>query len=114
MVVDLARLFLRQATSCLHDVAYPMRRIGRHEHEVELDRAQFDEGWARLCDVGYASEVCVDEAWAAFAAVRRNYATVAERLLYWTIAAPGPWSGPRMGFPDLDDRPDMPDRWVLR
>jgi hypothetical protein len=108
-----AQLLLRQATSCLGDVAYPMRRIGTEADHPELDRARFDEGWQRLLDTGYPVEVCADDAWAVFSSLRRHYAPVAAQLLYWTIAAPGPWSGERKGFPGLADRPDAPDRWVI-
>lgn len=107
-----ARLVLRQVASCLDDVAYPMRRITREVHDVELDRGQFEQGWARLRDVGYPAEVDADEVWEVFAGLRAAYASTACQLLYWTIAAPAPWSGSRKGFPDLADRPAAPDRWV--
>ena len=48
-------------------------------------------------DTGYPVEVCADDAWTVFSSLRRHYAPVAAQLLYWTIAAPGPWSGKRQG-----------------
>ena len=76
-----------------------------------LTREQFDDGWARLREVGYPAERGVDEVWESLLVLRSHYAAVAEQLLYWTIAAPAPWSGGRRGFPDLSDRPDAPVEW---
>jgi hypothetical protein len=108
-----ARLLLRQATSCIRDLAYPMRRITRDVERVDLDRTEFGAGWQRLLEAGYPTEACEDEAWTTFSSQRRHYAAVADQLLYWTIAAPGPWSGARRGFPGLVERPDSPTTWEL-
>jgi len=108
-----ARLFLQQAASCLDDIAYPMRRIEPGADHAELGRAQFEEGWRRLVDTRYPAEVCADDVWLTFSGLRRRYAPVAGQLLFWTIAAPGPWTGGRMGFPALADRPEAPQRWAV-
>ncbi|MDJ0770972.1 MAG: hypothetical protein QNJ12_19420 [Ilumatobacter sp.] len=108
-----AQLLLRQAVSCLHDVAYPMRRIPQDLERVDLDRADFRAGWQRLLAAGYPVEADADTAWETFASIRTHYAAIADRLLYWTIAAPAPWSGERRGFPGLTDRPDSPEVWTL-
>lgn len=106
------RMLLVQARSCLSDIAYPMRRVDRDDEQAELDRSAFDDGWRRLTDVGFPAETCADDAWVTFAALRRRYASLAEQVLFWTIAAPGPWTGPRRGFDDLVDRPEEPRRWA--
>jgi len=107
------RLFLRQAAACLRDVAYPMRRVEAGVTTADLSREEFAVGWRRLRAVGYPLECSADESWKVFADLRRHYAPVADQVLYWTIAAPGPWSGARWGFPGLSDHPDAPDEWVL-
>jgi hypothetical protein len=106
-----ALLLLRQATSCLRDVAYPMRRINIDETDPGIGRSDFNEGYDRLVEVGYPVERTADEAWTVFADVRSGYAPVAYQLLYWTIASPAPWSGERDGFPGITARPDAPTAW---
>jgi hypothetical protein len=108
-----ARLFLRQANSCLRDVAYPMRRVDSDEVAPRLTREQFDVGWQRLAEVGYPVETVADEAWMAFVALRQTYAPIACQLAYWTMATPALWSGERTGFPGLSDRPAAPTRWSI-
>jgi hypothetical protein len=108
-----AHLLIRQATECLNDVVYPMRRIDVGGRDAMLTRRGFDSGWERLAEVGYPFEVTDDVAWEAFAALRVTYAPIATQLLYWTMAAPAPWSGPRNGFPDISDRPDAPTAWLV-
>jgi hypothetical protein len=107
-----ARLLLRQAASCLRDVAYPMRRIDIDETDPGISRSEFDEGYERLVEVGYPIERTADEAWSVFAEVRSRYAPVAHQLLFWTIAPPAPWSGERDGFPEIADRPNAPTAWA--
>ncbi len=108
-----ARMLLRQACSCLRDIAYPMRRVDTDTTGTFLTREEFDRGWDRLAEVGYPVEVGRDDAWAAFAAVRRHYAPTACQILFWTIAAPAPWSGDRNGFPDISDAPAAPRTWSM-
>ena len=106
------RLLLRQAAACLRDVAYPMRRVEPGASAGDLSREDFDVGWRRLRDVGYPVECSADESWKVFSDLRSHYASVADQVLYWTIATPGPWSGARRGFPGLTESPDAPDEWV--
>ena len=108
-----ARLLLRQVSSCVRDVAYPMRRIDPTKTEPGMSRTEFDTGYARLTAVGYPAERGTDAAWTTFAALRASYAPVAQQLLFWTIAAPAPWSGERDGFPNLSDHPDAPAAWAI-
>ncbi|MDH3731846.1 MAG: hypothetical protein OES13_12120, partial [Acidimicrobiia bacterium] len=107
-----ARLLLCQASACLRDVAYPMRRIGTDERDPRLSRNEFEDGYDRLRRAGYPVESGSEAAWLEFADLRRSYAPVACELLFWTIAAPAPWSGPRDGFPGMADTPDEPIEWV--
>jgi hypothetical protein len=106
-----ARLLLQQACACVRDVAYPMRRIETDPAEPCVARDQFQNACDRLASVGFPAERSADEAWPIFCDLRRDYAPVACQLLYWTIAAPAPWSGSRLGFPDISDQPDAPREW---
>jgi hypothetical protein len=109
-----ARLLLRQVTSCLRDVTYPMRRIESFAmDDPAVTRTEFNEGWQRLSDAGYPPEVGADDAWASFSDLRKLYAPVACQLLYWTMSTPGPWSGERAGFPGITDGPDAPIEWSI-
>jgi hypothetical protein len=109
-----ARLLLRQASSCLTDVAYPMRRVEAEYEQPRLNRREFDVGCDRLASVAYPIERSGDDAWAAFAGLRKGYAQIACQLAYWTIAPPAPWSGDRWGFVDVTDQPDAPEEWSIR
>jgi hypothetical protein len=91
------RLFLRQGVACLDAVAYPMRRVVAGADQAGLDRAGFEAGVKHMVEAGYAPEVSPRQAWDSFQALRSTYATTAYQLLYWTMAAPAPWSGPRAG-----------------
>ena len=106
-----ARLLLRQVSSCVRDVAYPMRRIDVEAFDPQLSRVEFDAGWRRLNEVGYPAEASVADAWRTFAALRMNYAAVARDVLYWTMAPPAPWSGARQGFPGPIDQPEAQRSW---
>lgn len=108
-----ARLLLRQVSSCVRDVAYPMRRIDVDVFDSMLSREEFDLGWQRLASVGYPAERPANEVWSAFADLRTSYASVACQLLYWTMATPAPWSGERQGFPDVTDQPEAPQTWSM-
>ena len=108
-----ALLLLRQATSCLRDVAYPMRRINIDETDPGIGRSDFNEGYDRLVEVGYPVERTADEAWTVFAETRSAYSGIAYQILFWTIAPPAPWSGERDGFPGITDRPDAPASWSV-
>lgn len=106
-----ARLMLRQACSCLRDVAYPMRRIFTDSADPRIGCEEFEDAWSRLRSVGYPVEVSAEQAWLEFASLRGSYAPIACQILYWTIASPAPWSGERAGFPGTTDRPDAQDEW---
>ena len=108
-----ARLLLCQAASCLRDIAYPMRRVDIDVDDARLSHEAFGEGYERLAEVGYPAERTLEAAWPGFAELRAHYAPVAEQLLFWTIAAPAPWSGERDGFPGITDQPDAPTAWVV-
>ncbi len=108
-----ARLLLRQVSSCLSDVAYPMRRVDTEESHPRLTRGEFDDGWQRLVETGYPAEQTSDEVWERFAELRTGYASTACQLLYWTMATPAPWSGERQGFPGVTDQPDAPKTWSM-
>jgi hypothetical protein len=90
-----------------------MRRIEDGPAEPCVDRAQFQSAWDRLESVGFPLERSADEAWPVFCSLRRDYAPIACQLLYWTIAAPAPWSGSRLGFPDITDQPSAPLEWSI-
>jgi hypothetical protein len=108
-----ARLLLCQASSCLRDVAYPMRRIDVDVTGPGLAPGEFKEGYERLVDAGYPAERSADEAWAVFGETRSGYSGIAYQILFWTIAPPAPWSGERDGFPGITDRPDAPLSWSV-
>jgi len=108
-----ARLFLRQGTQCLADVAYPMRRIEVGKRDPGIDEAEFRKGVDRVIVSGFPAQRLADDAWADFTELRSHYAPLAYQLAFWTIAAPAPWSGERDGFPDLVAWPDSPEAWSL-
>ncbi len=109
-----ARLLLNQGANCLSSVAYPMRRVEPLADHPCIEQAEFDEGVDRLLAAGFPAERTADEAWAPFAELRSHYAPRAYQLVYWTIAAPAPWSGERAGFAELEAWPDAPDTWSIR
>ena len=102
---------MRQAAYCLRDVAYPMRRIETEALSPCLDRDEFGDGYRRLDSVGYPVECSADVAWSTFSELRSAYAPIACQILFWTIATPAPWSGERLGFPEIVGRPDAPNSW---
>jgi hypothetical protein len=108
-----ARLLLTQGLGCLSAAAYPMRRIERTKRDPCLDRPDFDEGVRRMETAGFPIERAPDQAWPVFERLRSEYAPLAAQLAYWLIAAPAPWSGTRLGFPDLEAVPDRPPTWVI-
>lgn len=93
------RLFLRQGVACLQAVTYPMRRVVPQAGDAGIDEAEFADGVERIVGAGYPAEVSAASAWEPFTALRATYAPTAYQLVYWTIAAPAPWSGKRAGFP---------------
>lgn len=94
-----ARLSLRMGIDCLRSIA---TTIGlaydedpRPDAGIQLSRAEFDEGLARLDRVGFRAERAPDDAWRHFQGWRVNYESIAYRLAYATDAVPARWSGPR-------------------
>jgi len=108
-----AQLMLRQACGCVRDVAYPIRRIDTSSTEINVSFEDFAEALRRLEAAGFPMECDATDAWPRFVELRRTYAPIACQILYWTIAAPSPWSGDRYGFPDLTDRPAAMVEWSL-
>lgn len=106
-----ARLLLRQGVNCLHDVAYPMRRVDPGAPDPLLDEGAFTLGVDRLVSAGFPAECSAADAWHEFATIRAEYAPLAYQLAFWTMAAPAPWSGERDGFPGLESRPAAPTEW---
>jgi hypothetical protein len=103
-----ARLLLSQGISCLNSVAYPMRRVEPLEPHPGINKDDFNQEVDRLRQAGFAARGSSIDAWETFATLRSRYAPRAYQLAFWTIAAPGPWSGDRAGFPDLVASPNPP------
>ena len=94
-----ARLSLRMGIDCLRQIArtidLPFEDDPRPDAGIQLTRAEFDEGLARLEGVGFNAERTPDDAWRHFQGWRVNYESIAYRLAYATDAVPARWSGPR-------------------
>lgn len=116
-----ARLCLRMGFTGLRDIARasgiafdpdPMPTAA-----IDLRRADFDRGLARLREAGFPIEVPEDEAWAHFRGWRVNYEPIAYALADRIDAVRAPWSGPRTfvsggeipPFRPADRRPDDPN-----
>ena len=115
-----ARLSLRMGIDCLRQLAttlgFGFDEDPRPDTPILLSREDFDEGLARLTEVGFAMERSPDEAWRHFSGWRINYESIAYRLAYTIDATPARWSGPRRdGVPPLVQRrfvnrtPDDPE-----
>ncbi len=101
-----AHLLLRQGSNCLRSVAYPMRRVELQFADSGLSQADFHHGVDHVLAARYPALASADAAWESFSRTRAHYAPLAYQLMYWTMAAPAPWSGDRAGFPDLVDWPE--------
>jgi hypothetical protein len=115
-----ARLSLRMGIDCLRQLA---TTIGvtfdedpRPDAPIALTREEFDDGLARLAEVGFIMERDADESWRHFVGWRVNYEPIAYRMASAINAAPAPWSGPRRSAvpevaqrPFLNRTPDQPD-----
>ena len=108
-----ARLLLNQGTNCLRSVAYPMRRVDATSDGCGIDEAAFAAGVDRLTSAGFCGTEPPPGAWQRFSALRSGYGPLAQQLVYWTIAAPAPWSGERAGFSALVAQPDSPPEWHI-
>ena len=96
-----ARLSLRMGIDCLRQLAttvgIPFEEDPRPDGPIALTRDEFDDGLARLAEVGFLTERDADESWRHFAGWRVNYESIAYRLASTINAVPAPWSGPRRG-----------------
>ena len=94
-----ARLSLRMGIDCLRQLAttvgMPFDDDPRPDEPIELTREEFDDGLARLEEVGFPMERTADESWRHFAGWRVNYESIAYRLASSINAVPAPWSGRR-------------------
>ncbi len=94
-----ARLSLRMGIDCLRELAttlgIPFEEDPRPDDPIALTREEFDDGLARLVEVGFVMERDADESWRHFAGWRVNYEPIAYRLAFGIDAVPAPWSGPR-------------------
>lgn len=69
-----------------------------HEHEVGVEREEFDEARARLAAAGYATRDS-DAAWSDFADVRASYASSLNALAQHWATPPSQWIGDRSYLP---------------
>jgi hypothetical protein len=93
------RLCLAMGFRCLRQLAttvgIPYEEDPRPDAGIQLTREEFDQGVARLEEVGFPMTRTPDEAWPHFQGWRVNYEPIAYRLA-WTIdAVPAAWSGAR-------------------
>jgi hypothetical protein len=66
----------------------------RHEHDVEVERSEFEEARARLAAAGYRLRE-VEAAWKSFSATRATYASDLNAMArYWAVP-PAQWIGDR-------------------
>jgi hypothetical protein len=100
-----ARLSLRMGIDCLRQLAtsigFPFDEDPRPDDPIQLSREEFDDGIARLSEVGFAMERDADDAWRHFRGWRVNYESVAYGLALAIDAVPARWSGPRRGSAPL-------------
>ena len=94
-----ARLSLRMGIDCLRQLAttigIPFDDDPRPDMPIALSREEFDEGFARLAEVGFVTERDPDESWRHFSGWRVNYEAIAYRMASAIDAVPARWSGPR-------------------
>jgi hypothetical protein len=83
---------LRQLASTL---GIPYDEDPRPDAGIQLTREEFDQGIARLQEVGFSMTRTPDEAWPHFQGWRVNYESIVYRLTYAIDAVPAAWSGPR-------------------
>jgi hypothetical protein len=94
-----ARLSLRMGIDCLRQLAatigVPFDDDPRPDAPLVLGRPEFDEGIARLEEVGFVMERDPDDTWRHFSGWRVNYESIAYRMASAIDAVPARWSGPR-------------------
>jgi hypothetical protein len=109
-----ARLCLSMGFRCLHQLArtlgVPYDPDPLPDAGIQLTRAEFDEGIARLQAVEFAFERTPDEAWPHFQGWRVNYEAITYQLAWAIDAVPAPWSGPRR----VHEEPMFPRRVINR
>jgi hypothetical protein len=93
------RLCLAMGFRCLRQLAetigIPFEEDPRPDAGIRLTREEFDQGIARLEEVGLTMTRTPDEAWPHFQGWRVNYEPIAYRLAYAIDAVPAAWSGRR-------------------
>lgn len=99
-----ARLVLRGGFTALRDVASALGldydQDPFPDDPIELSRADFDLGLARLERAGFPMDRTPDEAWVDFSGWRVNYEALAVAIADLVDAPPAPWTGTRRHFPD--------------
>jgi len=71
---------------------------GGHDHEVGIERFEFDEACARLQAAGYRMRPA-DQAWADFQVRRAPYASPLSAIAGLLVIPPAPWMGDRSYLP---------------
>lgn len=94
MAAGEARMFLRSATACAHDLAASLRISETLDHET-VTEAEFAAVVALLTDAGYPVERLSGEAWPVFREWRARYGMASNRILDTIAAPPARWSGSR-------------------
>jgi hypothetical protein len=93
------RLCLAMGFRCLRQLAstlgFPYEEDPQPDAGIQLTREEFDQGIARLEEVGLPMTRTPDEAWPHFQGWRVNYEPIAYRLAWAIDAVPAAWSGPR-------------------
>ncbi|HEX2294082.1 MAG TPA: hypothetical protein VHN37_02105 [Actinomycetota bacterium] len=107
-----ARLCIRMGFNCLRDIAaaiqIPFDPDPLPTDPVELTFEEFKSAVHQLEGVGFPMERTAEEAWPHFRGWRVNYESVAYAVADFTVAPPGPWSGPREHLPGMAIIPQRP------
>lgn len=94
-----ARWLMRMGIVSFREIAASLRLPfdpdPKPDDPISLAREEFDEGVARLTQVGWKPERDLDTAWRHFHGWRVNYEQTAYALALQVEAPPAPWSGPR-------------------
>src|SRR6266545_2521367 len=115
-----ARLCLTMGFRCLRQLAttlgIPYEEDPRPDSGIALSRQEYDQGIARLQQVGFPMTRTPDEAWPHFKGWRVNYESIAYRLAWAIDAIPAAWSGPRRSgeqpifpIPVINRTPENPE-----
>jgi hypothetical protein len=87
-----ARLMSKVGNHLVEDVAWYFRI--RSTGEVGVERQEFEEARARLCQAGYRCRDA-ETAWSEFVDLRRRYASSLNQLTRWLAIVPTGWIGDR-------------------